>query len=125
VTDLSQARGQLVTFLGNAVDATDTLLARLGDAGVPDVKNGDKIARLFEKGFTGVRDIFATAQDDARSLNTSDPSQFQASATDIEKALTQGGDRLGKTFDTAKRKYKTPALNRAFKADPSCSALRS
>src|SRR5713226_3077247 len=44
VTDLSQARGQLVTFLGNAVDATDTLLARLGDAGVPDVKNGDKIA---------------------------------------------------------------------------------
>lgn len=125
VSDLSQAKDELVRFMSDAVGATDKLLARLRKAGVANADNGDKIARVFKTGFTDARDVFAKARDAAGDLNTSDPTLFQASAADLTAALGRGSDAIGKTFDTAKHKYKLPALDRAFKADRSCGALRS
>jgi hypothetical protein len=123
VGSLPEAKDMLVTFLGSAVDETDTLLTQLRKAGVPNLKDGSKVAKLFKNALTDVRGIFADGQQTARTLDTSDPTQFSAAATNLGNDITQGGDKLSQTFKSAARKYK--AANKALGAEAACSSIGS
>ena len=120
--DLAQARDTLGTFLGDTVQATDTLVDELRQAGVPKIKNGDKIATLFNDSFADVRQLFADGQASAATLDVTDPTQFQAAASDLGNTITEGGERLERALDRAGRRYK--AAKRALN-DPACRSLDS
>jgi hypothetical protein len=122
-TDATQVKDLLVTYLGNTVNETDTLLTQLDQAGTPNFKDGSKVAGLFQKGMTDVRDIFATGQQDAAGLDTTDLTQFRAATSRIGNAITQGGTKLSQTFKSAGRKYKT--ANKILGAERSCRTLSS
>jgi hypothetical protein len=122
-TDAAQVKDLLVTYLGNTVNETDTLLTQLDQAGTPNFKDGSKVAGLFQKGMTDVRDIFATGQQDAAGLDTTDLTQFRAATSRIGNAITQGGTKLSQTFKSAGRKYKT--ANKILGAERSCRTLSS
>ena len=122
-TEATQVKNLLVTYLGNTVNETDTLLTQLDQAGTPNFKDGSKVAGLFQNGMTDVRDIFATGQQDAASLDTTDLTQFRAATTRIGNAITQGGTKLSKTFKSAARKYK--AANKILGAERACRTLSS
>ena len=113
----------LVTYLGNTVNETETLLTQLDQAGTPNFKDGSKVAGLFQKGMTDVRDLFATGQQDATNLDTTDLTQFRASTSRIGNAITQGGTKLSQTFKSAGRKYKS--ANKILGAARACRALSS
>ena len=122
-TDAAQVKDLLVTYLGNTVNETDTLLTQLDQAGTPNFKDGSKVAGLFQKGMTDVREIFATGQQDAAGLDTTDLTQFRADTSRIGNAITQGGTKLSQTFKSAGRKYK--AANKILGAERACRALSS
>ena len=122
-TDAAQVKDLLVTYLGNTVDETDTLLTQLDQAGTPNFKDGSKVAGLFQKAMTDVRDLFATGQQDAANLDTTDLTQFRAATSRIGNAITQGGTELSSTFKSAGRKYK--AANKILGAERACRALSS
>jgi hypothetical protein len=115
-SNLSEAKDLVVNLLGSDVQGTDATLAEIREAGVPKMKNGNKIARAIEAGFTDVRDLFAREQEKATQLTTADPSQFKASLTDIDNRVDKAGDKLGQRVTKAERRYKSPTLN-----DPACS----
>ncbi len=56
-TDAAQVKDLLVTYLGNTVSETETLLTQLDQAGTPNFKDGSKVAGLFQNGMTDVRDL--------------------------------------------------------------------
>lgn len=122
-TDAAQVKDLLATYLGNTVNETDTLLTQLNDAGTPNFKDGSKVSRLFQKAITDVRDLFATGQQDAANLDTTDLTQFRAAVTRIGNDITQGGTKLSQTFKSAGRKYK--AANKILGAEKACRALSS
>ena len=122
-TDAAQVKDLLVTYLGNTVNETDTLLTQLDEAGTPNFKGGTKVAGLFQKAMTDVRDLFATGQQDAANLDTTDVTQFRAATSRIGNAITQGGTKLSSTFKSAGRKYK--AANKILGAERACRALSS
>ena len=122
-TDAAQVKDLLVTYLGNTVNETETLLTQLDQAGTPNFKDGSKVAGLFQKGMTDVRDLFATGQQDATNLDTTDLTQFRASTSRIGNAITQGGTKLSQTFKSAGRKYKS--ANKILGAARACRALSS
>jgi len=121
--DAAQVKDLLVTYLGNTVNETDTLLTQLDQAGTPNFKDGSKVAGLFQKAMTDVRDLFATGQQDAANLDTTDLTQFRAATSRIGNAITQGGTKLSSTFKSAGRKYK--AANKILGAEKACRALSS
>ena len=121
--DAAQVKDLLVTYLGNTVNETDTLLTQLDQAGTPNVKDGSKVAGLFQKAMTDVRDLFATGQQDAANLDTTDLTQFRAATSRIGNAITQGGTKLSSTFKSAGRKYK--AANKILGGERACRALSS
>ncbi len=122
-TDPAQVKDSLVTFLGNTVSETETLLTQLDEAGTPNFKDGRKVEKLFQNAMTDVRDIFATGQQDAGTLDTADVTQFKAAASRIGNDITEGGTKLSQTFRSAGRKYK--AANKILGAEKACRTLTS
>jgi hypothetical protein len=121
--DAAQVKDLLVNYLGNTVSETETLLTQLDQAGTPNIKDGSKVAGLFQKAMTDVRDLFATGQQDAANVDTTDLTQFRATTSRIGNAITQGGTKLSQTFKSAGRKYK--AANKILGAERTCRTLSS
>jgi hypothetical protein len=121
--DAAQVKDLLVSYLGNTVSETETLLTQLDQAGTPNFKDGSKVAVLFQNAMTDVRDLFSTGQQDAANVDTTDLTQFRAATSRIGNAITQGGTKLSQTFKSAGRKYK--AANKVLGAERACRALAS
>ena len=122
-TDAAQVKDLLVTYLGNTVNETDALLTQLDEAGTPNLNDGSKVAGLFQQAITDVRDLFATGQQDAANLDTTDLTKFRATSTRIGNAIKQGGAKLSQTFKAAGRRYK--AANKTLGAVRGCRTLSS
>lgn len=116
-------KASLVDFLGEMVDATDTLLDDLESAGTPDVDQGKAIARAFRRGIGRAREIFADAQDDAEDLPTGNRARFQTRGRAIQRAIDQGGTEVQGVFTAAQSRYSSPELDRAFSRARACQAL--
>jgi hypothetical protein len=111
----SEAKDVLVNFLGNQVQEADASLAEVRAAGVPKMKNGNKLMHAVEAGFIGTRDLFAREQGKATQLTTTDRAQFKASAKDIGKRIDKAGEKIGNAVTKAERRYYSPTAN-----DPAC-----
>lgn len=113
-----QAKEKLDEFFGVAIDATDTLIAELKEAGSPDVDGGEEIADDLVATFEAAKAALEDAREKVADLPEDDPGAFveQASAlgTDIQTAM---GD-LGSTMEDA-----PDALTEATLDEPSCQQL--
>jgi hypothetical protein len=120
-----QVKAALVDFLGEAVDATDTLIDDMESAGTPEVDQGKAVARVFRRGIGRARELFADAEEDARNLPTGDKATFRARGEKIQAALDRGGNEVQGVFNAAQSRYDIPALDRAFNRTPACRSLGS
>jgi hypothetical protein len=113
---LSEVRAALVDFIAEAVEDTDVALADIHDAGVPKMKNGDKLAQVFESAITEVRMVLGEAQASVAQVSETDPAQFEAFASDFEKTAKAMERDFERTIKRAERRYKSPTLH-----DPACN----
>jgi hypothetical protein len=125
VTDLHTGRDQIAAFLGDMVDATDTAVGAIKDAGTPSTPNGAKISAVFQKGFKAISKVFAKAEAQAEKLPTSTTKAFQAKGKQLGKALSTSSNELGKGFSSIGKLDKGKKLETAVKAAPECAFLNS
>lgn len=116
--EASQAKEKLDEFLGQAVEATDTLIAAIDEAGVPDVDGGEDIANALKETFEKAKEALEDAQARVADLPEDDPAAFSEQAatlgTDIQTAM---GD-LGSTLEEAPEE-----LTEAAKDEPACQEV--
>lgn len=116
--ETSQAKEKLDEFLGQAVEATDTLIAALDEAGIPDVDGGEDVANALKETFEEAKGALEDAQARVADLPEDDPAAFteQASTlgTDIQTAM--GG--LGTTLEEAPEE-----LTQAAEDEPACQEV--
>lgn len=90
----------LVSFLGDAVVATQGLADEVRALGSPDVDGGDEIAVTFVGAFERVEDLFATSQSDVEALSTDDPAALAEGLQGVATNLEAGGEQIATVFDT-------------------------
>ena len=119
----ADVKTQLVAFMEEATKSTDTMLAKVKEAGPPDVENGEALQRDLEKGLTDAQTAFAQARDDAKELPTGDRAAFQREAQALSTTLNEQGAAIGQTFNGLSTKYDSNELNEAFDKEPTCNNL--
>jgi hypothetical protein len=125
VTDLQTGREQIAAFLGDMVDATDTAVGAIKDAGAPSTPNGAKISAVFQSGFKAISKVFAKAEAQAEKLPTDSAKAFKAKGKQLGKALSTSSNELGKGFSSIGKLDKGKKLEAAVKAAPECAFLNS
>jgi cell division septum initiation protein DivIVA len=122
-SDAEAAKDTLVTYLDGAVAATQTLVADIQAAGVPEVENGEAIATEMRSAIEAVGDDFAAAKADVEALSTDDPAAFAASLGELGTTLTEAGTAAGTAFDQLGEKYPAADLDAAATEAESCQSI--
>jgi len=107
---------QLTQLFAGAVKSTDKAIADVDKAGVPDVDNGEQIAKNFRAALVSARNAFAAAQKSVQGLDTSDKKKFDAAVSQVGTKLKQDYAKAGKTIETAT----SAELTKAFEKEPAC-----
>ena len=119
----ADVKTQLVAFMESATASTDKMLAKVKEAGPPDVDDGEALQRDLEAGLTDAQKAFAQARDKAKSLPTDDQAAFQREASALGTTLNTQGTAIGPTFNGLSTKYDSKDLNEAFDKEPTCQSL--
>lgn len=107
---------QLTQLFFGAARATDTAIADIDKAGVPDVDGGEQIVKDFRAALVGARNAFAAAQTSVQGLDTSDKKKFDAAVSRVGTKLKQDYAKAGKNIEKAT----SAELTRAFEQEPAC-----
>jgi hypothetical protein len=105
-----------VTLFGGMADATDSALVKVRKAGVPDVKDGEKVADQFVRALTAARDSFATGKRAVEKLSTADQAAFYDGVVAAGDVMSKQNSKAGQAFGD----LKSPELDKAFNEVPEC-----
>lgn len=118
----SDLKQKLVDFLKTGQTETRNLQKELKALKAPDVKDGDKINKIFVDASGQFVTLFDKTVSDAQKI---DDSSLSKVTTDLESFETQISDSFG-NLDTAfgdLDKYKNSELEGLFQSRPECTAL--
>ncbi|MCD6021355.1 MAG: hypothetical protein K0R20_1065 [Actinomycetia bacterium] len=118
-SSIDALKDAMVTFLDDVIASTDTVIADVEDAGVPDVEDGDAAAQHLLTGLRDSRGVFEDARDRVEAMSTDDPVAFgedlQTVGTDIQTSMSTIGEDLGQ--------FESPELDEVSKDIPECEAV--
>jgi hypothetical protein len=118
-SSIDALKDAMVTFLDDVIVSTDTVIAEVEDAGVPDVDDGDAAAQNLLAGLRDSRGVFEGARDRVEAMSTDDPAAFgeelQTVGTDIQTSMSTIGEDLGA--------FESPELDEVSKDIPECQEV--
>lgn len=118
-SSIDALKDAMVTFLDDVIASTDTVIAAVEDAGVPDVEDGDAAAQHLLTGLRDSRGVFENARDRVEAMSTADPAAFgeelQTVGTDIQTSMSTIGEDLGQ--------FESQELDEVSKDIPECEAV--
>jgi hypothetical protein len=118
-SSIQALKAAMVTFLDDVIASTDTVIADVEDAGVPDVEDGDAAAQHLLTGLRDSRGVFQDARDRVEAISTDDPTAFgeelQTVGTDIQTSMSTIGEDLGQ--------FESQELDEVSKDIPECEAV--
>jgi hypothetical protein len=115
-TTPAQAKENLVRLFGGAESASESARAGVERAGVPDVEQGEEIARSFMASLSGVRDAYGRARGGIQALATSPQATFYTQVAAVVEKLDQ--EYRQTELDTTK--LNSQELKQAFDETPEC-----
>lgn len=122
-SDTDEQQDVAIDFLDAAIDATDTWLEEIEDAGRPDVDDGKAIAKGYRKGARDTRKVLVNAAKEAEDLPTDDDEEFAERldklGTSIDEGLDEAGLAVTDTEEDASREYRE-----ALEDATACEELR-
>jgi hypothetical protein len=121
-TSPADAKAALEKYIDRLVQETQTAVAKLQDAGVPDVPNGDSVRSGFVEAFQQVRDAFSQARDSISDLSTTSPAAFKAATEDLGSTLQTSLQGVGNSLNKIGEE---PELVKASNADANCQQLNN
>ena len=115
----AKARDLLTGYLDDAISATQEASAAIGEAGAPDVENGEQTSQAIIGVLDQVEQIFTGAREKVSQL-PDDPAQFQAGAAEIGADISSAfaENPLAGVQEDA-------ALSEAFANSEACSEMSS
>ncbi|MEV0730355.1 hypothetical protein [Polymorphospora sp. NPDC050346] len=117
MTTPAQAKENLVRLLGGAEQASETARSKVEQAGVPDVEQGEVVARGFVTSLTAVRDAYGRARTTIDALATTGaPETFYAGVRAAVDVLNKEYDESA--LDTSR--LNSEELTQAFDEVPEC-----
>jgi hypothetical protein len=122
---LTEVRDRLVTFLTQVGAASSSAVTSLHKAGVPNIKNGNKIAALIVNEVTALRSAFAKAARAAQALNLNDVKAFRSATQAIGNRIGAAGTAASHVLADAKKRYNITAIKAAEAQDPTCQGLNT
>jgi hypothetical protein len=117
--DLAGQRDAVVGFLDDVLDATDRLIADLGDAGVPDVDNGQEIDAAVKRSFEQARGIIEDARQQVQDLSLDDPQAFATELSSIGTAIQDSLGSIGGSLES----LDNAELSQAVADEPACASV--
>jgi hypothetical protein len=111
-------RDALEGFVDTAVDASDTLVDDLDDAGVPDIENGDEVADAVRTAFEETRGEIEDAQDTVADIPVDSPGAYRAAADQFVTDLRTTIEGIGEHLDAVD----APELEAALDEASACQA---
>lgn len=122
--DLPVLRTDLVGYLGRAVSATDTLVAQLDRAGIPDVSDGKALVGRLRTQLVTARQVYADAQTRAKILPVTDPAQFEQGVRDLQAGVRTSLQQVQQSFGMFTGSGGGAELRHAFSSEPACRAAK-
>ena len=117
--DLEQVKQRLLEFLDDTIANTDDMIARVEDAGAPDVDNGEELHQRLLDLLGQAKTAFEDARDTVEGLDASNAQE-----------LGTGLQELGISLQTAFADVQNPLenadseeLDRAFEDNEACTSL--
>lgn len=122
--DSAPAKGKaaLSGFFGDAASAADEAASQIGDAGVPDVENGEQIADALVAAFDDVAGALSTARDEVEALPTDSPASFRSAAEDLATSFQEDISSIGEGLSEL---GESPELESAAQSNEECTSLQS
>ena len=120
ISSAEDARGELTTFLADAVEQTDELLADVDAAGTPSIEAGDEVRDALESSLTQVRETFEQAHAEAEALPTDDPGAFVTGAQELATAIGLGVSSAVQALQDVSAE---PGLAAAISESSACAEL--
>ena len=111
-----QAKEAIVGLLRGAEEASEEARKGIEIAGVPDVENGEKIAKQFRDALTGARDAYRKARRAVEKLSTKDTDDFYDGVVTVMDKLNTDYNQTGVDTD----KLASDELQEAFDEAPDC-----
>ena len=93
LSDLSKAKDSVTGYLAGVVTATQTFIADVKAAGVPDVQNGDAIAAGFQDALASTEKRSPMRRSSVEGLSTADPTSFASGLSQVGGRPDVGGFR--------------------------------
>lgn len=115
-TTPAQAKENLVRLMAGAEEATETARDRVARAGVPDVDEGEAVARGFVASLTAVRDAYAKAKVSVEKLSSARSGVFYDGVQTVMKTLED--EYRASAINTSR--LNSDELERAFNEVPEC-----
>jgi hypothetical protein len=123
VTDLTEGRAQIVSFLGDMVTAAKTAKSQVASAGNPSSPNGAKIEATFVKALGASAGVFADAKANAAKISTKSQTAFAKEGKQVGVDLTDAAEKLSASFSGIGKLDKGKKLEAAVRAAPECEFL--
>jgi hypothetical protein len=120
---LKRARTLFVSYFDGAIGETDTMLASVRDAGVPDLENGDAVVAEMSKELGVFRPILVEARTKARNLPVNDVTLFAPQAQALGTRFQIELNGIATLFEAVDEKVGAPDLVEAALADSTCREL--
>jgi hypothetical protein len=119
-SDLQQAKSGLTSYLGGAVQSTNTMISGLQAAGPAPTKDGAAVSQALVGGFQQFQVSFQQAQTQAQALPTDDPTAFQNQAKSLGTSLESASNTAGNNIESELNKYPTDNLDQQYRNSPTC-----
>ncbi len=115
--DAKAGKERLQEFIGETVTGTESLIADVEEAGVPDTEDGEEAAEQIQTGLENVKSILEEAQGRIDDLPTNNPQAFGRGAQEIATSLQQATGEAASSIDAAN----SEELTQAFEDNEECS----
>ena len=112
-----QGKDVLTNYLDAVIDATETFVATIRSAGVPDVTGGSDAANALADAFERIETALQQAKESVQDLPTDSPQAFAAAAANLARSIQTN---LASATD-ALRDVPAPDLEQAFANTASCT----
>ena len=123
--DLKAVKARFVTFLEDAEESSGEMLAKVEEAGPPDVSQGEAIQDDLVTALTKVEQSFSNAVDKANELSTNSVQSFSNGVGKLSQSVQDNLSATGTEFNELSDRYQAPELDDATDGEPACQQFSS
>jgi hypothetical protein len=113
----AQTKTELVALFDGMERSTTDALTAVAKAGVPEVKDGARIADQFVEALTAARDSFAMGRQAVDGLSTADQDAFDKGVVAAGEVMRKENSKADQAFG----KISSAELDKAFEEVPECN----